>query len=609
MSESKVSRPREPYVDRPQLVALLAAVKDLGDDDTGVALAGLRFGAIAARRTRDPAWLPKVAQARRAAADWDDAMFTAHVVLEAITALVKRRAGLDPAILALAHDPRGQIRAAVADGLPNFEPACRELLLKMLHDRHARVRARARKRLGAWAEAVPWWTGLTLADPEAALTPTELEQLRAANARMGIYGQLAQEDRAALATLPQPVLLDVLEGLLVAAGARAVGEHTLLGAVLEAPGGLDLLCRVWGTQPPEALAEWASYTAGAVSAVAPRRRARIALRLARRALTLPRGPRSEVPADEAADLPSVFASWAEHGWPAEARPSRLLTLLTKVPVAASHERVRERLVRTLARTGPAHAGALGERALRALAQRDEALLAQLGGEDWVKRLAELAPPALRRPLALEALDAPDAEARERALRALVLGRLSVDEDVPRLQAALARHVHELPPDVEPSRIYTPHLIPHLRAQLRAGQLSEHSAASLLQAIGARAGGVWAARPEEPPERPLDVGGPLGEPIAPPTAEEWAGYRTARATFWAEEPDAIVRAWSLWGVLPERDWAEDDWHALDVALHTLEAGTQEDAVYTAERLTAALRLEGSPRAAAMLKRVRALGIGR
>lgn len=607
MPEPRPPTPREPYVDREQLRTLLAAAHQRLDDVHGLALAGLRFGAIAARRTADPAWLGPVSRAARAAADWDDDAAATRAICGAITAIVERRAGLDPAILTLAHHTRPTIRAAVARGLPSFEPACRELLLSMLHDRHGLVRGSARERLMAWAEPVPWWTGLVLESPEEALGPAGVEQLQAVEQHLRSYGRLDRPRRDALRALPPAVVVPVLEGLLIAAGADALGERELIAAVLETRGGLDMLCRLWAGQSAQVLRTWAFWSEAAIIGGSDRARAARAFRLARRALSLPRVARAERRAGEIDDVPSLLARWAAKAWPESARPSRLLTLLAKVPVATSDDEVRGTIASALAQATSPHAAALGERMVRALAEPDEVLIAQLGGATTAQALAKLAPPELRRRLALEALDAPEPEARARGLRVLIDDELGTEEDVPRLRAALERLVRESPGGLRDYGLYVAHLIPYLRGKLRAGELSEQEAASLLETIGTRAGGLWPPRGTKPPARPLDVGGEPGAPVGPPTAEEWAAYRAVRDAFFAEKPETIPVIWVAWGVLPAGGWAEADWGVLDAVVRAIEAGTVGHPPYVAECVAEVLRLEASPRAGALLRRLRALGL--
>jgi hypothetical protein len=207
---------------------------------------------------------------------------------------------------------------------------------------------------------------------------------------------------------------------------------------------------------------------------------------------------------------------------------------------------------------------------------------------------------------LAELDADEPEVRARALDALLGDDLCTDADLPRVRTAMERRLRELPlADLRPDQIA--HAIPWLRARLLAGELPECEAAWLLRCIGARVGGVWPPTQRKQPDRPLDVGAAPGTPMVPPTPEEWAAYRAVRAAEW-RDLDTGTHAWVGWGVVPAGAWAEDDWAVVEAVVQVAETRATRLRHHYAEAAAAALRLEASPRARALLLRLRSAGLG-
>ncbi len=591
----------ETFVDREQVLALLAA-----RGPTPLVTAALRFATVAARRMNDPSLIEPLLEAAAASSHLDYDRGHGAAVCAAITAAVAARGGLHPAILALARDPRGDLREAVAAGLPEHDPASRDLLREMLHDRHAGVRQAARGQLGPWARGLPWWSGLLSRDPGPRFDRAARRRLKALEQRIALHGALDAEGRAMLDALPPRVAIDVLEGLLTAALAQPKGQSELLATLLEARGGLDLLCRLLGGLPPAELWGWRAPGSAALAMVAPRRRARVVAALVHRALTLPRTPRGpDVPAWRIADVPGLLASWVADGGARGAAP--ILKALAEVPVAESHQDVREKIGGALARATGVRVAPLAERMLRAEVAGDRAAMAQVGGAPVASRLAERAGPALRRQAALEMLEADAPAARARALDVLLDDGLAEQVDRPRLRAALERQERDAGADARPLGAHPRHTLPLQRAKLRAGALlDDRDGATVLALIGARAGGVWPADEVTPPLPPLDVGGTEGE-VSPPTAEEWAAYRAARASRWAADPERGVWAWIGSNVLPAGAWTEDDWRVVEAVVDAATRGAKHARMGSASAAEV-LRLERSPRALRLLARLRAAGFG-
>lgn len=597
----------ETFVDRAQLTALLeAAHGSLGGEAGEVRKAALRFAAVVARRRGDVDLIGPLAYAARELERWDDDELPSELASRTITRVVRARAGLDPAIVALAADPRPDVRAAVVRGLVDFEPACRALLRQLAYDHDPRVRAAARARLGDEAEQLPWWAGLLLEPPGSRIDRASARRLRVLETRLRKYGRLRAADRAALARLPRAMVLEVLEGLLSAALGEPAEQREAVTAALETPGGLELLCRLLGPLSAEQLGPW-RVVGAALGTVAPRRRTRVMLAVARHALESPRTPQPELSAWQQLDVPLLLAHWVRDRWPAAAPPRALLALLVEVPVAETHADVRAALGSALLRATDGRAAALGAELLRARSAGDQALIAQVGGDSVARQLADRAPPALRHTVCLADLDADQPEVRARALEALLDDDLYTDADVPRLRTAMERRLRELPlADLRPDQIA--HAIPWLRPRLVAGELAEPEAAWLLHCIGARVGGgVWPPTQRQQPDRPLDVGAAPGTPIAPPTPEEWAAYRAARAVQWLDR-GAGAHAWVGWGVVPAGPWTEDDWAVVEAVVQTAEARATRLSDYYAEAAADVLRLEASPRARALLLRLRDAGLG-
>lgn len=608
----------ETFLDHDQVVGLIdAAHQALFGDDPYLGIAGLRFAAVVARRRGDPRLLRRLVRAYADLRDWDDDPRRETVITEALTKLVEARAGLDPAITALAHDPYADLRAAVAKGLVPYEEASRALLIELVRDRDPQVRGAARRRLGPWADAVPWWEGLLTTDPGAdpAIRST-LERVEVAlQRRAGVGGDL----RADLDALPPAVALDLLEGLLSNARLTPIGERDVIAACVRAPGGLDMVCRVLDGWSPKDLADWRSWTAEMLTKVEDERRVELALALARRALALPRrsseAERAAVPAFEryaTEDVPGILAHWAAKGWPDGADPTPLFELLSETPVAPDQAPTRTTLARVLSRE-PGPPPPIAEALLRACAAADQAALAVVGGASVAEAIAAHAPPESRRAVMLARLETADREGRVQALLALLDDRLARPEDLAQLRAAVEDVIGAAEGDHAAARL-SRHLLPRNRAALRAGRLDFTAAAAVMRDIAGRYGGaVGTIDPLEPPDEsapPLDLApleGPVGDLTGPPTVEEWARYYDSLARLREEKSEAWLRRWASGGVLPASAWSPRDWAVVEAAIEVLDDGPHDgkhDQLGWA--VLAVLGREGSARAAALRARIRARG---
>jgi hypothetical protein len=540
-------------------------------EEFAAALEALRFCALAAGMTGDSSFAPLLHDIGVELTNWTDyARDHDETLAEGVSILVRRGARADEDLALLADHELEAVRRALADGLAPEGPAL-ALLEKLAGDSSSAVRAAALAKLATVREVV-WWSGVFASDPMARLDPEEAtrceEALRAAaSAVLDRKSALAP----ALRKLPDPLASEAAEAALADPNARGDADAAAVAAILLArPGGAEALERLavrW--QKGGFAVEYAGEQAALAGARAVPKRARVALSLAlaRAAFTAPNDSerRYHSPAD-------VLAKAAAAAFPEGADVTPLLDLALE---KGSGEDAREHVVRTILEPLAAKKANLR----RVLPRLFEARLAGWPGAHRhmiaPDALLLRAPRRALRRAAEQALGAEDDGTAAWALEVLLGPARDPARDGPR--SKLVRRFFAEPRYralIGRTSGLARLAVPLLRAELRAGRLGFPAAYTTLHWVTRFWGGsadivVFGPSHEPPTEDPgkehrAGLRGLLGPPAlqGPPTDEEWARYRTARA---AEPP----RDWRRWreqmGLMPPGPWHPADRALLDACV--------------------------------------------
>ncbi len=586
----------------------------------GAAVEAMRFCCVAAGLTGDASLLPLVADAIRTQEDFDDHAWShLRVMAEGLMDLLRAGAPVDAEVEEIARHHDAEVRRAVASGLrPRGERAI-ALLEGLAADPVPEVRNAARSTLSAVRE-VHWWQGKLRSDPAERLDPAEALALKPTFERLS---ELLDQPRYAVsrhdaelaslaAALPDPLLVELVEVMHAATDAYGTRHIPLLTLMLGRDGGVEAfirLCGVWGAERGYVDG---SRIAPALAALPGPRRVEVCRRLAAWAAALPEKQRSRDDKGPARLVAEVVGM----AWPPGEDLTPILDALLSIPQGEEHalDWVVSGLGKALSAEGADPAPVL-----------DRALEARMAGYPgrWrsfrhvVERLLERATGPALRLAAEQAALADDDDLRTWGVARLLGGAHDPDRDGP-LPEVAARFVAE----PRTRRVITAtdalarRALPALRAELRAGRLEYAEAAAVLRAIGALWSGVadgWypltrllddaerePARAKEREALAAHLGPP--EMQGPPTGEEWAALRAARARA-MEQPGGAPGAGYEdtrkgqppigLAVLPAGPWDPEDRAALESALARLRAGDGDASVPIATALVAKAQPEDLP----------------
>lgn len=596
-------------------LALFESVQDIGlaedpDDRERIAelnirnaagFEALRFCCVAAGLARDPSLLPLVAESLEILeGERDDAEDHREVMAMALTDLLEAGAPVDADVEGLARHADEEVRRAVAAGLkPRGERAI-ALLNALAADPSADVRRAARGSLEEVQE-VAWWQGKFRSDPAARLDAADVARLKPALERLS---ELLDRDqswlppaaRAELAelagALPDALALELTE-LWHAGGSRhRTADAGLLAVMISREGGLDALARLCARWVEDGHDSVARPLAQAITSLPEPRRVEVCLALSRRIAALPERGRDERPA-------GMMAEAAGLAWPPGRDLTPMLDVLLSIPPHSNPHR-GDMSASSMARglLDGADPGPILDRLLEARLAGYPGAWSSIGWQ-CDKMLERASGPALR--LAAERAALSD----DGKLAAWGIGSLLGAAHDPARDGPLSAVVERLLADPRARRVILDHhelsrrAVAPMRAALRAGQLSYPEACTAIRIIGAVWGGVadsnsvstrldqdedelekWRAKAREA------LGPFLGPPElhGPPTAEEWAMLRAARAI-------ALTRPGPGGGhederegqpplglaVLPVGPWSPEDRAVLDAALARMRAGDGDAAL--------------------------------
>jgi hypothetical protein len=571
----------------------------------------LRFCAIAAGFLGDPALVSLVAAAIRSASHFDEYPYDHTTVMgSALTRVLCAGAPADETVAALARHPSEQIRAALAGGLRPSGAAETELLELLAADAHPNVRANAKKAL-AQVREVPWWVGKLKQDPTARIPPEEVNRVQPVLKRVSAlldqprYHLLGSAEgrealTAELAALPDALAVEIVEHLgesLDHTGLRQA--QPLFTHVLSREHGAAALARLverWGADPITAMSAGRSLTAAVKEGPMDGRRAlcRALVERAARASIEERLQRSG-PAHLAAEI-------AGEVFPPDDDVTSLLDALLEMGTneASPYDLVQSAL-------------ALALRSIRegtpAFARLLEACLGGYPGP-WKSirhtcdSVLERASPQVLRDVAERALAVEDETTAAWALEQLLgptydeardgapIKRIRALWSDPRLRSALRSSV-----DLRKKSVLLE------REALRRGELDFPLAARAIQSIGVVYGGVVLRGPPRAQMEELRLSGgddadegvpPELEPWlgpeemrGPPTAEEWARLREARARHTPEDQEERASLWYM--ALSDGPFTEDERAELTALLVALRRGDTRIAFF----LTMALASKPAP----------------
>ena len=542
------------------------------------AFEALRFCAAAAAFTKAPGLAPLLAAVMDDAVEADrEAEGDLSVLTGGLEAALRAGGRLD-AVEDLLDHAEPSVRRAVAAGLRVAGREERAALEKLARDRDPDVRGAARATLGD----VPWWMGKWSRDPLSLLDHGEAERHRAALEELSALcdkrrWKLTEDDEVMArlaATLPDALAVDFAETALSTLSAEGT-ERPLLGAMMMTKaGGVEALLRLldrWCELPHFSVRE--AHLA-MVAALPPEPRLALCMTLAERAAAMADGP------EEQHERAQILGSLAAKAFPRDAEMEPLLALVLRIP--RPDEGGYDRLGRTLAE--PLVDATSLPPAM--LSQIFEAFVAGCPGTFChLRRVAEarfekLPPAELRAYAERAALSAGD-EAAVWGLEKLLGSAYDPTRDPPK--PALAARLCEDPRRraLLGDRYGTRGMIaPHLRAALRRGEADLHTALAAVETTGELWGGVIDfihgrshARDPAPVEESRrksreQLGELLGPPAlhGPPTEEEWAQLRAARARHLRWTPRDVHVAM---GVLPPGPWHPEDRALLERALRAAE----------------------------------------
>lgn len=566
-----------------------------------VGVEALRFCCVAAGLARDVSLLPLVAEALEILeGERDDTEKHLDVMAMALTDLLEAGAPVDTDVEGLARHADAEVRRAVAAGLSPRGDRALALLNALAADASPEVRLAARASLEEVQE-VPWWQGKFRSDPAARLDAGDVARLKPALERLS---ELLDRDRTWLSpairaelvelagALPDALALEVVESWHTGGHRHRTADAGLLALMISREGGLDALARLCARWVEEDHSSLAKQLSEAIIALPEPRRVEVCLELGRRIAGLTEREREASPAYMMAEAVGL-------AWPPGRDLTPMLDVLLSIPQHSNPHR-GDMSASSMARglLDGADPGPILDRLIEARLAGYPGAWSSFGWQ-CDKMLERASGPALR--LAAERAALSD----DGKLAAWGIGSLLGAAHDPARDGPLSAVVERLLADPRARRVILGHhelsrrAVAPMRAALRAGELSYPEACTAIRIIGAVWGGVvdsnsvstrldqdedelekWRAKAREA------LGPFLGPPElhGPPTPEEWANLRVARAI-------ALTRPGPGGGhederegqpplglaVLPVGPWSPEDRAVLDAALARMRAGDGDAAL--------------------------------